>query len=83
MYSLGRYFTVTHSSSTEFLQGEVFTWGKGKNGQMGNGEEVEVNAHSIKVLLPVPAVAVGAGKYVVFGYCGLYHSACECNIEAI
>jgi alpha-tubulin suppressor-like RCC1 family protein len=44
-----------------FLQGDVYTWGKGKNGQMGNGEEEEANPHSIKVPLPVQAVAVGAG----------------------
>lgn len=29
---------------------------------MGNGEELEVNAHSIKVALPVRAKAVAAGK---------------------
>lgn len=52
-----------HHSPLSSLQGDVYTWGKGKNGQMGNGEELEVNAHTIKVPLPVPAEAVGAGEW--------------------
>lgn len=48
-------------------EGEVYTWGKGKNGQLGSNDESEVNAHTIRVPLSQPAVAVGAG----FNHCAV------------
>lgn len=41
--------------------GEVFCWGKGKNGQMGSGDTQEINAHPRLVPINRKCVAVAAG----------------------
>lgn len=41
--------------------GGVYCWGKGKNGQMGNGQEDETNSFPIKVDLPQKCVSVASG----------------------
>lgn len=43
------------------VNGEVYTWGKGENGQLGTGETNETNVNPILVHIPKPCVAVAAG----------------------
>jgi alpha-tubulin suppressor-like RCC1 family protein len=41
--------------------GEVYCWGKGQNGQMGNNAAEEINAYPNRVPIPQPCVAVASG----------------------
>eukprot|EP01036_Dinobryon_divergens_P013547 gene13547-18278_t len=41
-------------------EGEVFTWGKGEKGQLGDGKLVN-SFHPVKLSLPAPAKCVSAG----------------------